>query len=257
VRVLTSAGDPVEAVQLAAEGTVLHGKRPWPSGDLELAARFADRQALPVPRRRGHYALDLVPGCYRIRAVPPPGSASAIGYFEYPAGERPQDSPCPEGSFHFAGSVGEPLPIHLPDRLTLAGAVRSRVGEPVAGARVTAVPLEADGREVTTHSAKDGTFLLRTDDARYDLLVQPAAGTGLPWARVPVDEQSTLDVILADPLWIAGSVVDPAGRPVPRTVVQAYARPLPEEPRPIGESVTDEDGRFTVLVPACVACQGL
>jgi hypothetical protein len=244
IQVRNASDDPLEPVRLRAEGTVADGERPWPAQ--ERPAVYVSELATPVADARGTYTMELIPGCYHLRAEPPESSLSGATDGE----PKSSSTFCPAGTYQVPDPAGEALIVQLKDRVTLRGTVLAS-GTGVSGTRVTALPVLGRGREAFTYAADDGTFLLRVDpDTTYDLLVQPPADRGLPWDRVPLaSNQSSRLVILPDPVVVAGSVSYPDGRPLPRALVQAWVRPFAADPRPAAEAVSDADGNFTMVLP--------
>lgn len=166
------------------------------------------------------------------------GSADAEGVFEYRGLER---SPRLELSATWQGERGKlvlsdvpergsvgPLEIRLQPASRLRGVVLQASGEPAVGVEVTMRPVGGampargpDERRATTDAT--GRFDFVADEAG-PVEVSAVREELIATARVtlaPGDNE--LELVLEEPRrpWIAGRVVDPEGRPVPRALVEA------------------------------------
>jgi len=161
----------------------------------------------------------------------------------------------------------------LPDRATLRGMVRTSGGAPVTGTRVEARPLNTvvPVQEVTafTPSAAfnrsadpqvtgdDGAFALRLDEGAYDLVLEPAQGSGFPWQRVlqavgPGEAELGRDLVVPAPVPFRGVVKDHLGDVVPGAQVTAYGEVTDDIGTrlvPVGRATTDADGAYEILLP--------
>ncbi|MCI0341499.1 MAG: carboxypeptidase-like regulatory domain-containing protein [Planctomycetales bacterium] len=186
-------------------------------GAVVLAGLLA---ALLVSGPRGGGGAERVPGPPSAAGPPTLGGPAAAG-----AGTT-ESAPAGPGSGEAGSTPDTPATYRVVDE----------DGRPVAGARVLVYPdLTFDGApraEVVTD--RDGRFTaaIREEDA---LLVR---ATG--FATEPVEEPRPLPawIVLREGFRVAGVVVDGSGAPI------AGARILPEVPGPVGEFVTEEDGRF-------------
>ncbi len=145
-----------------------------------------------------------------------------------------------------------------PSELTLApptrvmGRVLGSDGEPAAGAQVTAVPLglltatEAIGAEADS----DGHFALSlAANASYELIIT-APGARL---RAPLSAPALGDIVLPRAQRLVGRVSIPGqsgGAAGVAVIVLCGSCEGPQADRPLGEAVTDAQGRFAVSLPS-------
>lgn len=209
----------------------------------------------------GVLALDLVAGSYSVVVRAPSGQPLGLVSQSVDI-QRPT-----EGTVR--GQV-----FALPPRATREGTVTVEgLGVPLAGARVQARALQSLGdREdlgpaarvnrpsdlVTTEG--DGAFRLALDEGAYDLLIEPAEGSGfavtrrtvvVPGAAVPAGDR--LDVEVPFPALLPGRVVAHDGAAVPGAEVAAYAIVDDIWGRravPLGRTVADAEGAFLVVLPS-------
>ena len=146
---------------------------------------------------------------------------------------------------------------------TIRGRARLKDGRPVAGGMVWvrptldvapgAIPPELLRAQSVTLSA-DGAFEMRLSPGVYDLIVQPAEGSGFPWAVVVAftinsgGDGGPLelgDIQVPLPRRREFTLLDPSGKPVRRGIVQAFRIPPGRTDYvPIGFTLTDGRGRF-------------
>lgn len=168
----------------------------------------------------------------------------------------------------------------LQPRLTLEGKVIGPAGHGVAQCTVRAVRYatpfgaaiprkDASLSVYSTYAEDDGSFRMQVDSGTYLLVADPGLPTGLPrtflWDVVVV-EPSKVDIPVSAPHAFTGDIQAPRsdlavegidGKEYPlgpaRGVrVEVYDPAWPENlsPIPLGDSLTDESGRFVLLLPA-------
>lgn len=168
--------------------------------------------------------------------------------------------------------------------IQLSGKVAARVevsedvsGGPVVGADVflslTGLSSGAEAMERLYHMVTDGDGAADglAEDGRYQLMITPAAHTGLPrwrvdevWAR----DDAPIAVSVPRPWLLHGRVVGTDGVAIPHTTLQFVATPSPKDAaapsagilnltpnqerlfQVIGEVITDQEGRYEVFLPA-------
>ncbi len=216
----------------------------------------------------GAFVVDVLPGTYRVVAVPPPESGLSAAEAIWDIGKTPSVQ---------AGKVIE---------LSTSAAVRGRVVDP--GARVALPGLSVQAmaspavtsadvlgqalghvsfvpRAEGTVSHSDGKFELRSDGGLFDLTVRPETNTGFAWLVRPVVEVGGTGVDLGNiklplPVMYEGEITSRDSGTVPAALVRAYAYlrdgELTDDPSEatsviqIGETRADEDGAFRLLLPA-------
>jgi hypothetical protein len=211
-------------------------------------------RAVAVTDASGNYSVTLPPGKYTAWVVPVDRDVSVtpvpvlVG-----SGISPQN--------------GRSLALRRPT--TLRGKVTVTDGRDLGGAALVLLPavVQLDGtsawslpRPVAVTTAKDGRFELGVDPGTYDLSIQPAAGTRLPWVASTTRTVGQGSVEL-DPLFVPAPIRvtltlrDPAGNALVGALVRAYAASSlqpPGNPRlPLyetGRAWTDANGRFEMFL---------
>jgi hypothetical protein len=218
----------------------------------------------------GNYSVTLPPGTYDVFVAPVPGSNLAATSLTLEV--APALGPGPPVA------AGKNLVLSLPG--TMTGRATVADGRPLAGATVQAlpaaslaaslVPTTADPRRWprpgTTTTDATGAFALALDPGLYDVVVQPANGTGLPWVTLSgqtVFAGETTELLFGAPLSVPAPMVqdlllhDPSDNPIIRAVVRVYAsaasskNPTQGAPAPmieIGSWLTDTSGHVTMLL---------
>ncbi|AKF10413.1 hypothetical protein [Sandaracinus amylolyticus] len=152
----------------------------------------------------------------------------------------------------------------LPERARLSGILQRSAGEPVFDARVRAVPLNAPlpgprldeasllNRPNETITDPLGNFRLLLDVGVYDLIAEPAEGSGWPWVVRPAfamaarEWTEVLDV--GHPIAVRGQASFDDGALIAGAEITAYAI-VGERAVPIGRATSDAEGRFLLLLP--------
>jgi hypothetical protein len=238
----------------------------------------------------GKFTVDLLPGSYRVSAVPSGNSALAQATAEWVVADAPSAQ---------AGKV-----IELVNTLPINGQAFDSTGAtPIAGAQVqmTASPasIQSDvlhvalGETVSVPRAVSGivqndgsgTFSLTSDSGTFDLSVRPQASTGFAWLvrpnlEVGVQPATSAGVGLSEimlplPVPYAGHVTLPGAlpgtlEPVPGALIRAYiymsggaytADPtIADSVLQIAETRSDENGAYgsnenhayDLLIPAAL-----
>ncbi len=190
---------------------------------------------------------------------------------------RPESTAVPYGVFATTVDVSDSGLIDAPDdqlfvlplRHQFRGRVKNAEAQPMQGAVVQAVaqqvrsnfeewPEAAYNRSNQTQTDADGEFVLPLDVGRYDLVIQTRAESGFPWVVVPdvsiqknqtpASEQA---YTLVSPVPVTGRVVDALGHPVMGVEVTAHGvimQGTSQRSLPVGSTVTDSDGAFTLLL---------
>jgi large repetitive protein len=223
----------------------------------------AEVTARPAPRATTHAP-------YRPRPpdpMRPPAVTDDDGRFRYPV---PAGQALILRARHRAHAEGTSAPvvaarpifvtIEVGAGRALTGRVVDTTGRPVAGAQVT--DAEGEGRPLHVASSDaDGRFALPGIDARRrQVLLRAEAGGARSrpvLVALPAAFDAPIEIVLADDLHIAGTVVDAAGVPVADAVVTYRRDGDPDvrpDPRPVavlepilaGETRADGDGRFSI-----------
>lgn len=219
----------------------------------------------------GQFAVDLLPGTYRVIAVPPVGSGLSPTQviWQISANQEVQAGRLVElmrSSVITAQVLG-------PGRGVVAGAAVQ--AEAQAGV-FAAEPLDRVlGRSSYTPRAQstvtdgDGRFGMQADRGIFDLSVRPGSSTGFPWLLLPGVDATGPEVRLGDlqmplPVEFSGVVTSAdIGTGVTAALVRAYVylkdTELTNDPGeataavPIAEGRAGADGSFRILVPAALS----
>jgi hypothetical protein len=160
--------------------------------------------------------------------------------------------------------------FEMPARARLSGVVQRSVDQPIADARVRAVPqgvplpFEPTRTEALLNRPADsvsdtlGRFLLPLDVGVYDLVVEPPPGSGYPWivrseyeiSGVATELDEVFDVQI--PVAARGVASYDDGAPVAGAEIEAFAIVGVdglEHAVPIGRTSTEPDGSFVIILP--------
>ena len=232
----------------------------------------------------GLFQADLLPGTYRVSAVPRTGLDSSAA-----AGEDSRlASVTQEWVVASAPGVQAGKVVELSSAIGSNGQVLDPSGRAPAAALVQAVPSPASiqsdllrdalGEVAFVPRASTGTvdgngyFAFNSDPGTFDIAVQPSPGTGFGWAVLPGADITTasaglnLDALtIPFPLSYSGTVTVPGSesrRPVPGALIRTYiylrGREYTADPSladsvvQIGEARANETGEFRVLIPAAL-----
>lgn len=243
------------------------------SGDVGQNAAYA----IDVPKTDDHgvFKLSLPPGKYQLRARPLVDTSLATGDLEL---EIPPLDPKETGNPCFCGHL-----IQVAKKATVAGTVLTPMGAPLVGASITLSPSQPDvvnywkrvvnvldPRPLTPRSeigstGERGGFALQVDPGPSDLLVRPGEQSGYPWLvrpRVQVEAEFGVqfgDIALPNPAVLRGTVKDPYDKPASNVVVGGWLpvqnadRSRPSTVIQIGSATTDENGQYTLILPASIS----
>ena len=149
-------------------------------------------------------------------------------------------------------------------RTVASGRVLLADGRALAEADVIALP-SALARSSTsllprparTRTDREGSFAFEVDQGQYDLVVEPAAGTGFPrvvQARSFGAGTSALgEIVVGPPSRLSFKLVDPSqvGNPIVRAMVRVFAEAPGRGPPAveIGRAMSDDTGQVELLLP--------
>lgn len=212
---------------------------------------------------RGAYAASLLPGHYRVVAIPDPALPWAITEVSWQVGDSPERQ------------AGRTLIVDA--KPSLLGRVRVGFsGEKLASATVNAVASVASNpfsvldaalgktpalpRASSDTTNAEGLASLELDPGLYDLFVRPKEGSFLPWFVLPRTlvapptpgaRPSTVDLPVPLPLLLGGRAYDTDGAALPNALVRAYARlGSTSTVVQVAETHTAHDGRYKLLLPS-------
>lgn len=205
----------------------------------------------------GNYVAQLPAGEYSVQVVP---SDSTLGILVLQQTVRGD----------LLGHV-----LEVPVRTRTGGAVVAPDGEPMADARVRATSLGlappgsmdaslarlARGSEVTTDAM--GQFAIGVDIGVYDIRVEPATGSGWPWAvsvGLPVGNSAAIfaygNVTVSAPTVVSGTAAYRDGAYLTGAEIRAYGVTGPDGAQrlvQVGSATVDADGDFRLLLPPNIA----
>ncbi|MEQ9322903.1 MAG: hypothetical protein RIF41_27305, partial [Polyangiaceae bacterium] len=215
----------------------------------------------------GKFVLSLLPGNYSVIAIPI-DDAYAVTVDELTI---------------LSGEDQGGKTIEVREKQNLIGTARTATGDPAFDVPVSFTPTSPEAStylkselatvgSVSTNASAvtdgDGAFDVALDPGDYNLSLQPAPTSFLPWAvlsrlNVPaVESQSipSLDVTMSSPVVMSGTVVDPEGSPIADARIRVWLAPADPDPddetQPsvlqIAETVSDGSGRYTLLLPASI-----
>ena len=147
----------------------------------------------------------------------------------------------------------------------VSGKVRLSDGRPLSNADLvwapsagrTSLAVREAPRPARATTDGDGLYAVALDQGEYDLTVIPEVGTGFPRLVLPASLVGPNDTVFKElvvfaPSRIAWTVKAPGGRQsIVRAVVRAFAfvtSPAGDRYVEIGQSMTDENGAFEMLV---------
>ena len=218
------------------------------------------------------FCVQAMPGEYYVRATPPTSMRCAL-FAELVPIQAPKDK---------AEAIGATL--SLPRAARLTGVVKTSTGMPLSNTSVEAralgladvVELPPGDLSVTTYNRSNGTltdsfgnFSLSVDVGSYDFVFKPLADSGFPWqvrTKIMVglsarESPFNTEVIALSPVVVTGLLrYAGTGEAAQAAEIEAYALiPVdPDNPEgeeravPIGKTMGDADGRFTLLLPVSI-----
>jgi hypothetical protein len=214
----------------------------------------------------GTLKMPLIPGTattkrdYIVAVVPPPGTPFA--------------ATCASSTVNGGGGDNAPVPITaivVSRRPVISGSVTNASGAPVANVMVTASRDPETARVcsmtdatatgpvmISTTTNAMGAFALALDRGAYQIDYDPPAGSWMPRLteyNVAVSDDATRLVQLPQPALLEGQVSDADEKALADATIRIFeprcaAGPDCKTP-PIlrGETLTDKDGNFRVVVP--------
>lgn len=241
-------------------------------GSGDSAGLIAQFQAVSTSDEQGQFEIELVPGSYRVTAVPKDGAAYAVQTSTWTVASTPADQ---------SGRL-----VTIPASASLTGVVRRQnQNQPLANATILAVPshfgkrptfldkllgrAEATGvRSQMGMTGEDGSFDLALDPAVYDVTVRPPEDSGYPWAVLPntsieKEGHSLTSIEIGNPVAYSGRVTVPGLTPesprvaMPGALLRFFAlvgdTADPTAPVvsaiEIGQTRVDSSGRYRLLLP--------
>lgn len=212
---------------------------------------------------RGAYEVSLLPGNYRVVAIPDPALPWAITEAIWQVGDSPERQ------------AGRTLIVDA--KPGLLGRVRVGFsGEKLVSATVNAVASVASNphsvldaalgktpalpRASSSSTDADGLASLELDPGLYDVFVRPREGSYLPWfvqprTLIPAPTKgarpSTVELPVPLPILLGGRAYDTEGTALPNALVRAYARlGQTNTVVQVAETHTTPDGRYKLLLPS-------
>jgi hypothetical protein len=243
------------------------------SGDVQKNAAYAvdvDQTDL-----QGVFKLHLPPGTYQFHATPLIDTTLATGDIELVV---PALEPMAVGNPCYCGHV-----ISVAKKVTVSGSVNTPMGAALSGATISLSPSQPDAvnfwkrvvhaidprplapRSEISSTDPTGAFAFLVDPGLSDLIVTPADQTGFPWlVRPRVQVQTStgvqLDTLtLPNPAVLRGTVTDPSQAPAANVVVEGWLPVHNADGSPpttviqIGATTSDENGRYTLTLPASIS----
>lgn len=230
--------------------------------------------AVPTDER-GAYSVSLLPGQYRVVALPDPALPFAITEAKWQVADAKE---------HQAGRT---LLVDAKPSLS----ARARIGafdRPLPGATISAsasAPVHPNAvldaalgkmpalpRASSSVTDAEGRATLDLDPGLYDLWVRPPEGSWLPWLvqprtlmpkASPSSRPVSLDLRVPLPILLGGRAYDAEGAPLRNALIRVYAKiGVSETSGPgssppgvvqIGEAHTAPDGRYKLLLPSKLA----
>lgn len=236
-------------------------------GDTAVRADFVATTSAAVDLGEARFCVEVFQGAYEVVITPPSGLACAL-FAETRIIEAPD------------GVAATGALLELPSSAYLSGSLQTGDGTPIGGATIEVQALGRDegielaeddlsvtryNRSKQTTSDEAGDFRVPVDVGSYDVLVKPPAGSGYPWRVLydvaigarEIDFASVIEV--GSPVRIEGDLAytdesSAATATLEGAEVKAFA--VVEDPFdteravPIGKTVADGDGKFTLLLSA-------
>ena len=211
--------------------------------------------------RSGVFRVDIPVGRYEVIVTPPSGVYAELGVSVETMLRIEEPAP---GTTCNMGQLFE-----LPERAVLGGVVQAPDGEPLSGATVLAaalgrmgeVPAARFNRSNEAVTDPTGQFRLPLDFGTYDIVVKPPSESGYPWLIRPTETFASSTTVrdsfeLSAPVPLRGTVLsaNEDGTPLGGSEIRAWGliREADGSTRvvQIGRATADEDGSYTLLLPA-------
>ncbi len=226
----------------------------------------------------GHYIIGLLPGDYRVVAVPEPSQKPTAGDAAdaaVAATDTASRWAITERRPNFTGSVPQAFDISLDEKIALTGKVTlAPLDIPAAGASLVFTPTDPGrygslvnslARTLVLPTAPSpikldatGEFQIALDPGRYDVTIRPEDGSNYGWWVYPGFEvgaqtERRLNATLPLPVAFDGQVLDGA-KPVGQALVKVFAKTSSGTgATQVGVAHTDDRGRFRLRVPSSLA----
>lgn len=218
------------------------------------------------PGHEGEFEVQLLRGTYDVVITP---TSPDLSVLRDPAVRiDPEGTPDPDRPAEVLGQT-----FQVPARARYGGWVQTFDAEPMINAQVRAqarastrngllsdVAVYARSSEALTDP--DGRFNVPLDIGLYDIVVEPPSGTSWPWAierdvaigGTGTDAVRGAVIELSPPVPLAGRALFPGDLPVAGAEIRAYGMVDLEDGSTraiqIGRAQSDEEGRFTLLLPS-------
>jgi hypothetical protein len=211
------------------------------------ATRDADSREL-------QFCVQVLPGEYDVVATPVSTMPCALYVADKLTVAAPKDR-VTAGAMLFT----------LPEPAYLTGELRTMDGMPLRGASVDAMAVGGGARSRPSATDSNGKFELQVDLGTYDLVVKPAAGSGLPWqvrhsVTIGSPEPFDADIPMYLPVSLQGALRYPNPRSDDPSMADALVAAFAivkdddggERAVPIGSTTADAMGKFTLLLPPSI-----
>ena len=154
--------------------------------------------------------------------------------------------------------------VLLPERTVVSAQVSTQSGQPLDAP--VAATQSADAADLVAPRPVNseivaGSLSLRLDPGTFDVTVKPTSESGFPWLvtsqlQIPADQATTAlgSLEVPFPVVLRGRVLDAMGAPVPHASITGWLPVVDPEDESssvvqIGETVSDADGSFVLLLP--------
>lgn len=123
------------------------------------------------------------------------------------------------------------------------------IGFPVGGECTVQIRAVGNGVSRTLHVAPEGVYSTTVWPGEYTVRALDDAGRGSKWEQHTFQEgDNAVNIVMPGMSHVAGTVVAANREPVAGAIVSVVGG-LPDEPQLIASTLTDGQGRFTVIVP--------
>ncbi|MEW5848750.1 MAG: carboxypeptidase-like regulatory domain-containing protein [Myxococcota bacterium] len=227
---------------LGIEGAVVRFTGPAGKGILEASV---------VSGAGGAYEISLPPGTYQRAVVPPQGAGAAL---KQEAGFKVDPDPSRRSDPN----------VTLDIAFNLCGTIRAHDGSAIGNASVRAFRVGNSGAapgpasdvtvDVKARTNGDGRYCMALDPGQYLVTGTPPEGVRHP-ARTDLVDMGSAELVhdfaLPPAALLVGTVKAPDGTPLKLARVKAFSPVLTtrQGALDLGETFTNDDGTFTLVVP--------